>query len=225
MLNLVGQIDISPDGKTLTSFIWEGNEKKTIRLTMLTDDDSLKFRKLKANETVLDSTYTKYKTGDSRACDTEQRVVIEANSVTNFNVAVVFEMLGHKDEAVGYEKVAMSEWTTTDDEWLNEANKDVVYPGQAPTYKYQASDFARANRDLANAGDDFAKIGQILTQTSVYLTDYDPNNASVAELVEQYMQYVKRYNYEVERMNAAFMDIYFGFVPANPASTSKDEGL
>ena len=226
ILNLVGFVEISSDGKTLTSTYYDdNNEKKVIRLSMLTDDDSLTFRKLKANETVLDSTYTQYKTGDSRACDTEPRIVIEAKNVTNFNVAVVFEMITHKDEVVGYEKVPMAEWTTRNGDWIDEANKDIVYPGKEPTYKYQASHFARANADLAKAEGDFAKIGQILATTSVYLTDYDKNNATVADLVEQYMQYVKRYNYEVERINSAFMDVYLGVVPANPASTDKSGGV
>jgi hypothetical protein len=226
VLNLTGFVEISADGKTLTSSIYMSNgEDKTIRLSLITDDDSLRFRRLKSNETVLDSTYTKYKTGDPRACDTEPRIAIEAKDVTDFNVAVVFEMLGHKDEVVGYEKVPMAEWTTCTDEWVNEANKDIIYPGQEPTYKYKASHFARANADLAKAGGDFAKIGQILATTSVYLTDYDKNNDTVKSLVEQYMQYVKRYNYEVERINAAFMDVYLGVVPANPSSDEKSGGV
>ena len=141
-----------------------------------------------------------------------------SNDVTNFNVAVVFEMLGHKDEVVTYEKMPMSEWTTRNGDWIEEANKDIVYPGQEPTYKYQASHFAGANRDLKNAGDDFGKIGEILSRTIIYLTDYDKKNSTVVEQVEQYMQYVKRYNYEVEKMNAAFMDVYLGVVPANPVA-------
>ena len=225
VLNLIGEVQISSDGKSLTSSIWNNGSKTTIRATMITDDDSLSFRRLKSNETVLSSTKTKYNSGDSRACDTEPRVVIEANNVKNFNVAVVFEILGHVDEAVGYEKIPMSQWTTSDDEWLNEANKDIVYPGQAPTYKYQASHFARANADLAKAGTDFAKVGEILARTLVYLTDYNDKDASVTTLVNEYMQYVNRYNYEVEKINAAYMEIYLGFVPANPDVAKKDEGV
>ena len=130
-------------------------------------------------------------------------------------------MLGHKDEVVGYEKVPMSDWTTCTDEWVNEANKDIIYPGQAPTYKYQASHFARANADLKKAGDDFNKVGQILASTWVYLTDYDKNNATVAELVEEYLQYYKRYNAEVEKINSAFEEIYVAMLPASP---NKEQG-
>lgn len=215
ILNLKGYVEISADGKSLTS-VYNGQK---IRLTMLTDDDSLTFRKLRVNETVLDSTYTTYKTGDTRACDTEPRIVIEANEVTEFNVAVVFDMISHKDEVVTYEKVPMAEWTTTNGDWIDEANKDIIYPTPAPTYKYQASDFARANADLAKAGEDYAKMGQIIAQTFVYLTDYDKANDTVAALVTQYLSYVNRYNYEVDKANAAFMEVYFGAIPGNPATT------
>ena len=135
-------------------------------------------------------------------------------------------MLGHKDEVVTYEKIPMAEWTTRNGDWIDEANKDIIYPGQEPVYKYQASHFARANADLKKAGEDFAKVGQILSETLIYLTDYDKKNATVISLVEEYMQYVKRYNYEVERVNNAFMDVYLGLVPANPVATinSANEG-
>ena len=82
--------------------MWDGSEKIAIRLTMLTDDESLRFRWLGSNETILDDTVTKTNSGMSLACDPESRVVIEATDVTEFNVAVVFDLLGHKDEAVGY---------------------------------------------------------------------------------------------------------------------------
>ena len=215
ILNLKGYVEISADGKSLTS-VYNGQK---IRLTMLTDDENFAFRKLKVNETVLDSTYTQYKTGDTRACDTEPRIVIEANEVTEFNVAVVFDMISHQDEVVTYEKVPMAEWTTTNGDWIDEANKDIIYPTPAPIYKYQASDFARANADLARAGEDYAKMGQIIAQTFVYLTDYDKENATVASLVTQYLSYVNKYNYEVDKANAAFMDVYLGAIPGKPATT------
>ena len=121
----------------------------------------------------------------------------------------------------------MAEWTTQNGDWIDEANKDIIYPGQAPVYKYQASHFAGANRDLKAAMEagDYAKMGQILVKTAVYLTDYDVNSPTLQGLVEQYNQYLKRYNYEVERINSQFMDIYLGFVPANPSSIKKDEGV
>jgi hypothetical protein len=206
VLNLVGGITISADGKSLTSEMWEGTEKKTIRLTMLTDDESLRFRWLKSNETILDDTITKTNSGMSLACDPEPRVVIEASDVTEFNVAVVFDLLGHKDEAVGYSYLPMNEWTTSDDGWLNEENADIIYPGNQPTYKYKASHFAKANRDLAAANGDLLKIGQILADTAIYFTDYNKNDPTVIQLINEYNKYRNRYNYEVSKINREFMD-------------------
>ena len=206
VLNLTGTINLSKDGKTLTSVMWNNGEKKTLRLTMLTDDDSLRFRVLNSTETVLPDTVTKTNSGLALACDTEQRVVIEATDVTSFDVAVVFDLIGHADEAVGYSYVQMKEWTTSSDEWLDEANSGIIYPGDMPTYKYKASDFARANRNLAAADGDLLKIGQILSDTAIFFTDYDKNNPTVIELVKEYNKYRNRYNYEISKINAEFMN-------------------
>ena len=214
VLNLVGSVKISSDGKSLTSISWLNGEKKVIRLTMLTDDDSLRFRKLGSQETVLDGTITK--TGDNQplACDPEARVVIEATDVIEFNVAVVFDLLLHEDEAVGYSKVGMADWTTSDDEWLNEANSGVAYPGSKPTYKYQASHFAKANQRLAAAAGDLVATQAILMETSVYFTDYDPENETIKELIKEYYTYRNRYNYEISKLNSAFMSTMGMIVPS-----------
>ena len=206
VLNLIGGITISPDGRSLTSERWEDGKKTEIRLTLISDDESLRFRRLGSNETVLDDTVTQNNSGMSLACNPEPRVVIEASNVMEFNVAVVFDLLNHKDEAIGYSYVQMKEWTTSTDEWLDEANSGIVYPGDKPVYKYKASDFARANRDLAAADGDLLKIGKILSETAIYFTDYDKNNPTVIELVKEYDEYRNRYNYEISKINAEFMN-------------------
>ena len=181
---------------------------------MLTDDDSLSFRKLGSQETVLDNTITM--TGDNQplACDPEARVVIEATDVTEFNVAVVFDLLGHEDEAVGYSKVDMAEWMTSDDEWLNEANSGIVYPDQRPTYAYQASHFAKAIQRLAAAEGDLIETRNILMETSVYFTDYDTDSDTIKELIKEYYQYKNRYDYEIAKINAAFVGTMGMIVPS-----------
>ena len=215
VLNLAGMISVSDDGKSLTSTSYINGKNIVLRLTMLTDDDSLRFRRLGSQETVLKNTITKTNSGESLACDPEQRVVIEANDVTDFNVAVVFDLLGHVDEAVGYSYVPMAQWQTSDDGWLNDANSDIVYPTPKPQYKYPASAFAKAIRDLENAKGDMAKIAEILARTAEYLTDCDRENPTVASLIEEYMIFVNRYNYEVQRINSQFLDIYFGSLPSS----------
>ena len=214
VLNLAGGITISKDGKTITSDYWNVDKKTTLRVTMLTDDDSLRFRRLNTNETVLDNTVTKHNSGLALARDTQQRVVIEANNITSFNVAVVFEILLHKDEAVGYSRMPMSEWHTSDDAWLNEANSDIVYPGNEPTYKYKASHFARANQRLSEADGDLVAMGEILRETAVYFTDYDKNNETIKSLIKEYNKYKNRYNYEISKINAAFLEAMKAAVPS-----------
>ena len=216
VLNLQGELLISDDGKTIISNFWENGNQHTLRVTMLTDDENLKFRRLGKYETVLSSTITKNNSGQELACDPEQRVVIEANNVTDFNVGVVFDLLNHVDEVVGYEKVPMSEWTTCTDEWLNEANSGIDYPKPAPTYKYNASHFAKANSRLndALAKMDWVKFAEIIDETAIYLTDFDIDNDNVYQLYRQYMLLVQRYNIEVDNINKQFEDIFFGTLPA-----------
>ena len=60
-----------------------------------------------------------------------------------------------------------------------------------------------------------AKIAEILARTAEYLTDCDRENPTVASLIEEYMIFVNRYNYEVERINSQFLDIYFGSLPSS----------
>ena len=218
VLALQNFLEISEDGRTAYARKYVGDEPVTLRLTLLSEDESLKFRVSGQNETLLPDTVAAHNTDNPKATATQRRLLIEANGVTSFNVAVVFDIIRDNAEVVGYSYTDVDDWAAVSDAWVKEANKDIVYPGQEPTYKYQASHFAGANRDLKNAGDDFGKIGEILGRTIIYLTDYDKKNSTVLEQVEQYMQYVKRYNYEVEKMNAAFMDVYLGVVPANPVA-------
>ena len=216
VLNLAGTIRISEDGKTVTSVYWVDGEKKELRATMLTDDESLTFRRLDNNETVLSNTITKENSGWSGACDTEQRIVIEAEGVQSFNVAVVFEIITHPDEVVGYEKVPMSQWTTCTDEWVNEANKDIVYPEPKPVYKYTVSHFVKANNQLreAYANKDWVTYAEIINKTSVYLTDYDHEDEYLGQYVYEYKNLVTRYNMEVEKINKMFEDQFFGILPS-----------
>jgi hypothetical protein len=62
---------------------------------------------------------------------------------------------------------------------------------------------------------DMAKIAEILARTAEYLTDCDRENPTVASLIEEYMIFVNRYNYEVQRINSQFLDIYFGSLPSS----------
>ena len=219
VLNLQGEILISDDGKTIISNYWENGIKHTMRVTMLTDDESLSFRRLGRYETVLSNTITKENSGQELACDPEQRVVIEANNVTDFNVGVVFDILKHPDEVVGYEKVNMSEWTTCNDDWINEANSGIEYPTPTPKFKYNASHFAKANSRLSTAIEsmNWVEVASIIEETSIYLTDFDIDDNNVYQLYRQYLLFVQRYNLEVDKINQEFEDIFFSNLPSSDA--------
>lgn len=212
VLNLAGYIRIIDEGKTIITHTWKNGEKITLRVTLLSEDDSLKFRKLGTYETVLSNTITKENSGRYGTCNPEQRVVIEANNVTDFNVGVVFELIEDERQVVGYSKVPMEEWTTCTDEWLDEANEGILNPDDEPkpTYKYGVDFFLYAVRSFESAGNDYKKYADIINETSVYLTDYDPNNKTIQKLVGEYKLYVAKYNLEVERIiekaNNSFME-------------------
>ena len=218
VLNLVGSMQIIDDGKTIITTYSDGAERKTLRATLLTSDSSLKFEKAKSNETVLSNTITKDNSGIYGTCNPEARVFIRGNNVTEFNVAVVFELLDFKEQAVGYTSVPMAEWTTTDSEWLDNLNAELA-PAEKPVYKYNASHFAYAIAQFKAAGDDWKKYQEIIMDTIVYLTSYDPNDSSLAKMVKEYDLYVSVYNLYVKQVNKEFSDILIAVMPSKNSFT------
>ncbi len=212
VLNLIGTVQISDDGRTLVSkYAVEGEEVK-LRATLITDDENLKFSHAGIYETVLDSTVTRENSGMELAENPERRVFIKADGVTDFNVAVVFQIERHKDEVTEYEMVPMNEWTTADGAWIDDANSDIDYT--VKTYPYGASDFARAI-DRYNAADSWAEKGKVLRETAKYLSDYDKTNPNVTQYADVYISLVNRYNYEIEKVNQQFNDIFFFAKPSS----------
>lgn len=216
VLNLAGYIQIVNNGKTVLTHTWLNGEKVTLRLTMLTDNDALKFRKLGNYETVLDNTITQENSGTYGTCNPDQRIVIEANNVTDFNVGVVFEIIESEKQVVGYSKVPMSEWSTCTSEWLDKANEDAIgtAPTPKPIYKYGVDFFLYAIREFEKADGDLSKYAAIIEETSVYLTDYDKSNSTVVRLVGEYLGYVGAYNARVEQINKMFEENFFGVMPS-----------
>ena len=218
VLNLVGYIQIINDGKTIITTYSVNNVKKTLRLTLLSDDNSLKFEKAKANETVLNNTITKSNSGIYGTCNPEARVFIRGNDVTEFNVSVVFELLDFEEQVVGYSAVPMSEWTTTDSEWLDNANADLI-PEEKPVYKYNASHFAYALAQFKAAGDDWKKYQEIIADTIIYLSSYDPNDANIAKMVRDYDLYLSVYNLYVQEVNKEFSNAFVAVMPKKDSLT------
>ena len=121
----------------------------------------------------------------------------------------------HEDEIVAYEKVPMAEWTTSDDEWVNDANSDIQY--ENPNYKYGADSFASVASRMRNAyaAGDWKKYATLIDEFAIYLTDYDKTNEYVLAQVRSCQEMVTRYNVEVEKINNTFKDQFFGIMPSN----------
>ena len=222
VLNLQNYIFISDDGRSITAKANYNGEEVTMRVSLISEDTNLKFRIMNVGnyetgvkyETVFPDTYTKTNNQDPRASDPVQRIIIEANDVTSFNVAVVFQILGHKNEIVPYRYTAMDSWATESDEWVKEANKGLDYGADdkpvVPQTTYKL--FLRANERLAAAyeQEDLLLVGQILRETSDYLLNYDDKNSSVAAVAAEYRAYRRTYNLLIRGANAAFSDLIFG---------------
>ena len=218
VLNLVGNIVISEDGKTVTAGYGLNSGRKTLRITMLTDDESLRFTRMNSKETVLENTITKSGGGGYGTCDPEQRIVIKADDVTEFNVGVVFELLDFEEQVVGYSMQPMAEWTTSDSEWLDSAN-EAARPPERPVYQYNASHFAYAIDQFKAAGSDWKRYQEIIGDTIVYLTSYDPDDATIARMVRDYDLYLSVYNLHVQDLNKEFEEIFTSVMPARDSLT------
>ena len=219
VLNLAGYIQIVDDGKTIITSYGYGADRKTLRITMLSDDDSLKFEKMAQYATVLSNTVTKENSGKYGTCDPEQRVVINADNVTSFNVGVVFEIIDSTEQIVGYSKVPMAEWSTTDSEWLDDANASIINPGDKLAYLYNASHFAFALDKFREADKDWVKYQQIIKETLAYLTSYDYEDSNVVKMVSEYKACLALYNNYVKELNETFMDAYTGVMPVKDSLT------
>ncbi len=203
ILNMDGDISIAADGRSFTSTFY-GDKKTVLRGTLLSDDESLSFRKASKYETVLSATVTRENSGNPLAENPEQRLFIEADGVTDFNVAVVFEIIESTKQVVGYEKVPIDTWTTSDSEWLDDANSEFLNK----SYLYNASHFAKAIDDYKKA-ETFADKDAVLRQTVKYLTSYDPESAQTRSKAEDYKKILKVHNYDLNKINGKFEELLF----------------
>jgi len=213
VLNMAENPRISEDGRTIINQTYNTptKEKVVLRVTLLSDNENIRFRKMGAYETVYSTTYTNTGNGDPLALDPLQRVVIEANGVTEYKVALVFEIIRHTDEVVGYSFTSMNDWATSDDEWVKEANKDIDYNDTpTATYRYKLSDFVRANNRLLAAGDDLTEIGKILRETYIYTTSYNRADLRTREEADKYLEAVLEYNLKIREVNQAFKSLCLG---------------
>jgi len=208
-----GSLTLSEDGRTAYFKMYDKAGKlQTLRATLLSEDESLVFE-VKEDGTILPDTVTKDNSGNEKASNPQRRLLINANDVTEFKVAVVFEIIRHEDEVVGYELTPSAEWKTVSDEWVKEENSDIIYPEDIVPPKYGLAAFKSALSKLEKASTPEERA-KLLFSTVVYLTDYDKTNAKVVEAVEEYTEYVNEYNKDIAEINSAFQGIFEDFCPA-----------
>ena len=212
-INITNYQNISEDGKTIrVKARNKEGELVVLRMTLITDNPDLRFRKMDAYETVFSSTVTKNNSGDDPlARDPVPRICIEANGVTSFNVAVVFQMEEHTDEVVAYNYTEMSNWRTETNDWIIEANKDINYGGAPLIPETKLGTFRSVNGKLNTAFEsgDFLKVADLLWETREYLLNYNDKNAEVAEEARKYREYRNRYNQILRALNQGLKDLIF----------------
>ena len=211
-INIRNYQNISEDGKTIR--VKAQNKQGDIvvlRMTLISDNADLRFRKMDTYETVFSSTVTAHSSGDDLARDPVPRICIEANGVTSFNVAVVFQMEEHNDEVVAYNYTEMANWRTDTDEWIVEANKDINYGGAPVIPETKLGTFRSINGKLNSAfeSNDYIKVGELLWDSRDYLLNYNDKNAEVAAEARKYREYRNRYNQILRALNSGLKDLLF----------------
>ena len=211
-INIRNYQNISEDGKTIrVKALNKDGDIVVLRMTLITDNPDLRFRKMDAYETVYSSTVTANNTQDNLARNPVPRICIEANRVTSFNVAVVFQMEEHTDEVVAYNYTEMANWRTETNDWVIEANKDINYGGAPVIPETKLGTFRNINGKLNTAFEsgDYVKVGDLLWDSREYLLNYNDKNAEVAEEARKYREYRNRYNQILRTLNNGLKDLLF----------------
>ncbi len=209
-----GRMDLSEDCRTAYLYAFnEASERICMRITLLSDDENVKFRSVTSGETVRPETIHKAQNAIEEHVNMllspPSRLFIEAEQVTEYNVALVFEMMRDVQEVVGYEYKPMSEWSTCTDEWVKDANDHIVYPEERPVYKYNAGDFNRALNELKRAKNDLER-GEIIRKYFVYTTDYDPENATAVAKANEFIAEIEAYEARIALANELYKNLFVG---------------
>ncbi len=198
--------NISADGRTATFVTYKNGMKGDfLRLTLISDNPDLKFEKTK--DTLLPNTITS--ADNPKASSAQTRLIIRANNVTEFNVAVVIESYRDEREVVGYKYSPISEWQTTSDEWVKEANEWIVIE-EEETFKYKLSDLIRAISEI-NGADNLKEKVDIINRTYVITTDIDMENAQIKAKLDEYMELIGEVNEQIDNINRFAENGFFNF--------------
>jgi len=216
--------DISDDGKTIicrSRNAW--GDIRVMRVTLISSDPSLRFERTgtgvgenASNPHILAGTVSKYNPSKYSWVDAGKissptnRCIINADDVTSLKIAVVFELIGHEGEVVGYEWKDMSTWATegiVSDEWVKDANSWIDYGDEepvGPTYKYTISDLVQAMNKITAAKTEVEKMNAIFN-AYMRTTDIDKTNSQVIAKIVELNAYMLQYNAYVRGLNSVFM--------------------
>ena len=106
-------------------------------------------------------------------------------------------MINDDAEVVGYKYKTFSDWVTTSDEWVKEANKDIV---AEDGFKYDASDLKLAILKIDRAETEIDKLLAIYSAYK-YTQSIDTNDAQVKNQMVKYNAYVNEYKAKVDAAN------------------------
>ncbi|MBQ8720418.1 MAG: heparinase II/III family protein [Clostridia bacterium] len=208
VMNVTNFADISPNGKTAYASIYSDGELKKLRMTLISDNESLRFER-SGLTTLLPNTITKENSGNEKASSPDNRLIINADNVTEFNVAVVFELIKHEDEVVGYEYVDMSEWEPVSDEWVKDANADIDYEGKnnfdKTEYTYTVADLVGAMSKIERAKTTPERM-QAIFNAYLRTTSIDKTNATVIAKIAELQPYLAEYNEYVRSLNSTYTE-------------------
>ena len=209
-----GIYKISDDGRTAYARAFTGTSEMLMRMTLVSEDTSLKFETSasvykNSYGTILQRTVTKskylanpgilsYKGEDAnQLSEPANRLIINVDDATEFNAAVVFEIMRHEDEVVGYEWMEMSDWATDgikSDEWVKEANSGIDYPvvEEPVNYKYTVADLVSAMNKITKATTAADKM-KAIADAFIRTTSIDKSNAVVAAKIAELQPYLLEY--------------------------------
>ena len=216
VLNIEYLSEISRDGRTAYAALYQDGELKKLRMTLISSDESLRFEKT-GQTTILPTTITKENSGNAKASSPANRLIINANNVTEFNVAVVFELIKHEDEVVGYEYANMSTWQPVSDEWVKDANSDIDYDNNN-NENFDKTDFNYTVADLVGAMSKIEKAKtapermQAIFNAYLRTTSIDKTNATVIAKIAELQPYLSEYNEYIKALNDAMKDDVVGAV-------------
>ncbi len=191
-------LNIAADGRTAyLTYMNSVGKRVMLRVSLLSENTDLVFTTV--TEKQLDYTIVK---SDStpKVSSPATRLAIKADDVTEFDVAVVFELVSAKDDVIGYRKCAIEDWEITDDEWLKKAQED--YDNTKPNRVYSTGDLVAAVKEIEAA--DYATRYTLIAKAYVIYLDMDKNDKTAATYMKKYKDYLDEINAMVRQGNADF---------------------